>query len=121
MHNQISVGWIIGLEMNGIVMRSIHPFMHHEDTGFNCGGLTGLKYHRTDGQFGRSASLQYFNVRLFLEPQRTVTRIGDLKGELAILAKSHKSIVDLVLIHFDGRRSTTASTASGKYHGGDEQ
>jgi hypothetical protein len=28
---------------------SIHTFVHHEDTGFNCGGFTGLEYHRTDG------------------------------------------------------------------------
>lgn len=49
MNNQIRIGWIIGLEMHAIVMGSIHTFVHHEDTGFNCGGFTGLEYHRTDG------------------------------------------------------------------------
>jgi hypothetical protein len=50
-------------------MRSIHTFMHHEHTGFNCGAFARLEYHRTDGEFGRSASLQDFDVWLFLEPQ----------------------------------------------------
>jgi len=90
--------------MHAIVVRSIHTFVHHEDTGFNCGGFTRLEYHGTDGQFGRSAALQYFNVWLFLEPQRTITRIRDLELELAVLTELHKSIVDLVLIYFEGRR-----------------
>jgi hypothetical protein len=49
MDNQIGIGWIIRLQMNGIVMGTIHTRVHHEDAGFNCGGLTGLEYHRTDG------------------------------------------------------------------------
>ncbi len=49
MHDLISVLWIIGLEMNCIIVGSIHAGMHHKDTGFNCGAFTRLEYHRTDG------------------------------------------------------------------------
>ncbi len=49
MNDQIGIGWIIRLEMHGIVMRTIHARMHHKDTGFNCSAFTGLEYHRTDG------------------------------------------------------------------------
>ena len=47
--DEIGIGWIIRVEMHGKVMGTIHAWMHHEDTGFDCGGLTGLEYHRTDG------------------------------------------------------------------------
>jgi hypothetical protein len=49
MNYKIRVSGIIGLQVYGIIMRTIHPFMHHEDAGFNCGAFTGLEYHRTDG------------------------------------------------------------------------
>ena len=49
MNDEIGIGWIIGFEMNSIVMRSIHTRVHHEDAGFNFSALTGLEYHRTDG------------------------------------------------------------------------
>jgi hypothetical protein len=84
--------------------------MHHEDAGFNCGGFTGLEYHRTDGQFGRSAALQYFNIGLFRESQVAIARICDLECELAVLSKFHIPVVDLILVHFDGRCATTTST-----------
>ena len=49
MHDQIGVLWSIGLEMNCIIVGSIHAFMHHKDTGFNRCSFAGLEYHRTDG------------------------------------------------------------------------
>ena len=49
MNDEIGIGWIIGFEMNGIVMRTIHAWVHHEDAGFNLSAFTGLEYHRTDG------------------------------------------------------------------------
>ena len=49
MDDKIRVGWIIGLQMHGIIVLPIHAWMHHEDSGFNCGAFTGLEYHRTDG------------------------------------------------------------------------
>jgi hypothetical protein len=49
MDNEIGISWIVGFQMHGIVMGTIHAWMHHEDAGFNRGGLTGLEYHRTDG------------------------------------------------------------------------
>jgi hypothetical protein len=49
MDDQIGVGWIIGLQMDRIVVLPIHARVHHEDTGFYCGAFTGLDYHRTDG------------------------------------------------------------------------
>ncbi len=49
MNDEIGVGWIIGLEMDGIVVLSIHPRVHHEHTRFNCSAFTGLESHRTDG------------------------------------------------------------------------
>ena len=67
MHYKIRILWIICLEMDCIVMGSIHPRMHHKDTGFNRCTFAGLEDHRTDGQFRRSTSLYDFDVRLFLE------------------------------------------------------
>src|SRR5215216_5760831 len=100
MNYEIRIGWIVGLEMYSIVMRTIHTFVHHEDAGFNCDAFAGLKYHRTDGQFGRSAPLQYFNIRLFFESQIGIPGVCNLYSELAVLAELHKSIIDLVLVYF---------------------
>src|SRR5574338_1630641 len=58
MHYKISILWIICLEMDCIIMGSIHPRMHHEHAGFDRCTFTGLEDHRTDGQFRRSAPLQ---------------------------------------------------------------
>lgn len=49
MDHHVGIGWIIRFEMNSKVMRTIHPFVHHKDIGFNLGALAGLEYHRTDG------------------------------------------------------------------------
>lgn len=110
MYDKIGVGRIIGLQVDGIIMRAIHPFVHHKDTGLNCGALTGLEYHRTDGKFGRSASLQYFDVRVFFETQCPITGVGDLQGELAVLAKLDITVIDLVLIH--GKLWSSADVSS---------
>jgi hypothetical protein len=49
MNDEIGVVCVIGLEMHCIIVRSIHAFMHHKDTGFDCCAFAGLEYHRTDG------------------------------------------------------------------------
>ena len=66
-HNQIGICRIVRLEMNPKVMRTVHAFVHHEDTGFNDRAFARIEYHRTDGQLRRSAPLQYFNVRFIFE------------------------------------------------------
>ena len=86
-------------------MGSIHPFMHHEDSRLDDSAFTGLKYHRTDGQFRRSASLQYFDIRLLFEAQHAVTSVRDLDGKLPGLTKFDVSIIDLILIDSDGWRT----------------
>lgn len=78
MHYKISILWIICLEMDCIIMGSIHPRMHHEHAGFDRCTFTGLEDHRTDGQFRRSAPLQNFDIGLFLKPQRSITCVADL-------------------------------------------
>ncbi|MHB8777171.1 MAG: hypothetical protein ACYC6R_05335 [Anaerolineales bacterium] len=55
--------------MNCKIMRTVHAFVHHEDAGFNERAFARLDDHRTDGQFGRSASLQYLDVRYSFETQ----------------------------------------------------
>ena len=67
MDHEIGIVRIVCFQVNSIIMLAIHPWMHHENTGFDCGGLTGLEYHRSDGQVGRSAPLQNFDVRIFFE------------------------------------------------------
>jgi hypothetical protein len=62
-------------------MLSIHAGVHHKDAGLNGCAFTGLEDHRTDGQIGRSASLQYFDERVLLETQRPGTGVGDLDLE----------------------------------------
>jgi hypothetical protein len=62
-------------------MGSIHAFVHHENSGFDRGAFTGFECHRTDGQFGRSAPLQYFDVGLFREAERARPGIGHLDLE----------------------------------------
>ncbi len=81
MHDQIAVPWIIGLKMDGVIMRSIHTGVHHENAGFDCRAFTGLENHRTDGQFRRSATLQHFDVGLLFEAQRSIPGIGDLDSK----------------------------------------
>lgn len=49
MHYQIGIAWIIGLQMHSIVVLAVHAGMHHEDAGLDCGAVTRLEYHRTDG------------------------------------------------------------------------
>jgi hypothetical protein len=59
-------------------MRAVHTCVHHENGRLNRSAFTGLEYHRTDGQVGRSTPLAHFDVRLFLEPERAIADIGDL-------------------------------------------
>lgn len=47
--NTIGLLRIVRFHVHCKVMLSIHAGMHHEDRGFNCGALTRLEYHRTDG------------------------------------------------------------------------
>ena len=90
-------------------MRTVHAFMHHKDTRLNDCALTGFEYHRTDGQFGRSASLDDFDIRLLLEPQCAIARVGDFDRKRFIDAKLHIAIIDLLLIHHDGGRATSVT------------
>jgi len=48
-HDQIRVVGIICFQMHPEVVRTIHAFVHHEDTGLDSCAFTGLEYHRTDG------------------------------------------------------------------------
>jgi len=96
--------------MNLEVMRTVHTCVHHEDAGLDNCAFTGLEYHRTDGYLRRSAPLQYFNVRSFLETQCAVACIGDFYGKSFIDAKFHIAKIDLLLIHRDGGRSAAIST-----------
>ncbi len=48
-HNQIRICGVIRFEMNPKVVRTIHAFVHHEDTGFNDRAFARFEYHRTDG------------------------------------------------------------------------
>src|SRR5215217_5417283 len=99
MDNKIRVGRVVGLQMYGIVVWTIHARMHHENTGFNSCALTRLEYHRTDGQVGRSAPLQYFNVRFFLELQGTLPVVGDGEGELTVFTELNITVINFGLIH----------------------
>lgn len=107
--------------MNAEVVRPIHAFVHHEDGRLDHCAFTRLKYRRTDGQLRRSAPLHYFDVWLFLESQRAITRVGDFDRKLAGLTELDISIIDLVLIHDNGWRSASASTISCKQDRGEEQ
>ena len=98
-YNQVGVVRVIRDQMHSEIVRPIHAFMHHEHSRLYYCAFTGLQYHRTDGQFGRSAPLQDFDVGLLFEAQRTVTGICDLDGELPGLTELHVSIVNPFLIH----------------------
>jgi hypothetical protein len=94
--------------------------VHHKHTGFDDRAFAGLEYHRTDGQFGRSAPLDNFDIRFFFEAQGTRTRVGDLdlKGQTG--AKVLVAIIDFLLIHCDGWRASAVATQLGKQErGGD--
>ena len=110
MDDKIRVGGVVGLEMYGIVVGTIHARMHHEDTRFNCCALTRLEYHRTDGQVGRSAPLQYFNVRFFLELQGALPFIGDGEGELTVFAELHITVIDFGLVYGKCRYATVIAS-----------
>jgi hypothetical protein len=85
--------------MNPKIMRTVHAFVHHEDTGFNNRAFTGFEYHRTDGKLRRSASLQYFNVWFFFEAQYAVACVGDFNSKGFFHVKFHIAF---------GQRSTQA-------------
>ena len=104
MHDQIWVVWIIGLEMDGIVVFPVHARVHHEDRGFHESAFAGFECHRTDGQFGGSASLQDFDVWLSFESKQAVAAVGDLDLELPALSELDISVVNGGLISGDSRR-----------------
>ena len=95
-------------------MRTVHAFMHHKGAGFNNRAFTGLEYHRTDGQLRRSAALQNFDKRFFLEAQCAISCVGDLDGKCLFDSELDITIIDLLLIHCDGGRSTTAALIGGE-------
>jgi hypothetical protein len=117
-HDQIRVVRIICFQMHPEVVRTIHPFMHHEDTGLYGCAFTGLEYHRTDGQLGRSASLQYFDVRLFFETKYAISAVRDFDGKGLFYPKFHIAIINLLLIYYDGGCSTAIPILSSEEKGG---
>jgi hypothetical protein len=98
--------------MNAEVMGTVHAFVHHEVSRFYNSALTGLKDHRTDGQFRRSAPLQDFDIGLFFESEFAISLIGNLNRKLAGLPKLDISVIDLVLIDCDGGRSASTPIIS---------
>ncbi len=119
-HNQIWILSIVRLQMHRKVMRTIHTFVHHENAGLDRSAFAGLENHRTDGQIGRSASLQYFNVGLVFEAQRTRACVGDLDGKGFVHAKLHITKINLLLIDGNGWCSAASiATLSGEEESGD--
>jgi hypothetical protein len=128
MHYEVRVLGIIGLQVHGIVVLAIHARMHHKNAGFNIGAFTWLKDHRTDGQFGRSAPLQDFDIRFVLETKNASPAVGDLDLEGLVVAKGHIAVVDLLRVCGDlGRAVSTATSTPGtgpvsqKERGNDQQ
>jgi hypothetical protein len=76
MHYKVGSFGVICIEMDGVIVLSIHARVHHKNTGFNDGAFAGFEDHRTDGQIGGSASLQDFDVWILFETQRTSTGVG---------------------------------------------
>ena len=113
-HNQIRIGSVICPEVNCKVMRTVHAFVHHKYFGFNKGAFTGLEYHRTDGQLRRSASLQNFDIRRFLETQCARARIGDFDGKGFIGVVLYIAVINGLLIHCDGWCSAATTTLIGE-------
>src|SRR5215213_7775890 len=107
--------------MNPEIVRTIHAFMHHEDSRLDHSAFTGLKYHRTDGQFRRSASLQHFDIRLLFESQHAIANVRDLDSKLASLTKFDISIIDLVLVDSDGWHTATCPVIACKQDRDKEQ
>jgi hypothetical protein len=123
MHNQIWICWVIRHEMHSIIMLSIHAGVHHEDAGFDGSAFAGPEDHRTDGQLGRSASLQNFDAWLPFEAQYTIAGVGDFDREGFVVAKLDVAIVDFLLVHNDpGSPATIPAASVGKQErGGDDQ
>lgn len=106
MHNQVGIFWVICYEMHRIIVFSVHAWVHHEDAGCDVRALAGLEDHRTDGQLGRSASLQNFDIRLLFEAQPAVAVVGDFDPERSVLAKFDIPVVDVLLVNSDPGRPT---------------
>jgi hypothetical protein len=101
--------------MNAKIVRTVHTCMHHKDTGFNRCTFTGLEDHRTDGQVGRSAALQDFDIWFFLEAQQAITSIGDFDGKGFVDTKMHVAVINFFLVNHQFWRATTiATTAEGE-------
>jgi len=89
-------------------MRPVHPWMHHENGGFDVGAFARLQGHRTDGQVRRSAPLQDFDVRLLFEPQDTIAGIRDLDAEGLVGTELDVPVIDLLLVDCDLRCTAAA-------------
>ena len=109
--------------MNPEIVRTVHAFMHRENTGFNDRAFARFEYHRTDGKLRRSAPLQYFDVRLFLEPQGAIACVSDFDRKGFFHVEFHIAVINLLLIHCYGWDSTAIPTApiSKKESGNDQQ
>jgi hypothetical protein len=114
MYNQIRIVWIVRFEMHCKIMWTVHTFVHHKNTGLYDCAFTGFEYHRTDGQLRRSAPLQDFDIRLFLESQYTVAGVGDFDGERQVRAKMLVAVIYLLPIHCDGWRTASIAPLPGE-------
>jgi hypothetical protein len=71
-HDKVGGLGVIGHEMDGVIVLSVHTGMHHEDAGFYGRAFTRFEDHRTDGQIGRSAPLQYLDIWILFESQQSI-------------------------------------------------
>lgn len=81
MHNEVGVLGIVCHEMHGEIVRAIHAAVHYEVAGGDRRAFSGFEDHRTDGQIGRSATLQDLDIRPLGETQFGAADIGHLEIE----------------------------------------
>jgi hypothetical protein len=67
--------------MNGEVVLAVHTCVHHEYRRLNRRACSGLEYHRTDGESGRSTACQHFDIGLFPEFQYAIASVGNVNGK----------------------------------------
>jgi hypothetical protein len=123
MNNQICVPGIIGHKVNRVFMLAVHARMHHKDAGFYGCAFAGFEDHRTDGQIGRSASLQDFDIRILFKTQRPIAGVGNIYFKLFVIPEWDIAIVDLCLVNGDhgGAASVPTSAVGEQEYGSDQE
>ena len=120
-HDHVWIVRVIRFQVNRKIMRTVHAFVHHENAGLDNCAFSGFEYHRTDGQLRRSAPLQHFDIRVFLETQRAITSIGHLDSKCFFHAEFNIAVINSLLIHCDGWCATTIPiTCEQEYGKGNE-